>query len=786
MNELSAAFQVSGEAKSPKQAITQYLQQYPDSSLANILEDHQQRTKLNMVADDILSGFLSPNAYDCTPVRNFLREVLAGVIFESTISNLSRPEFINTWIIHIFSEGESEIMNAIDAGVEGARNQGVTTSKSSVDVRNSSLGSVDNPGPSSQIPSKPDQQLNNIDKATFDALKETTRLSNVIAVQDAQAHNTQQGANTSSVAGTCSRESCNAAFVPSTPNVAQGPSNRQTEDFKADSNDQPQDTYELYAKEPVLSTHSSQTPSQAPVNSPISAGKSDGTSLTLYGAYVSVDDGSQSSDQGAIRSKPTSDYLLQIEPVPSRCTGWMVFRKYADFESLHETLETISRLNKIKSFTDKHPILPPWKGQAKQPLARNLERYLQDALQHEALAESNRMKRFLEKDTRLGHQSVNSSTKSGSLLPSQASFENMGKGFLDALTSAPKGFAGGSKNVISGVTGALGNVAASSRRTPSSFPVENNQDLKDPFNFTPDQVECSRSPRPLPKLDTNTQEDSSSSPFGETRASPAIETHCDDSSLASGVGVLNDTYCNPSLYDSRKSSLSVGKQSTADVQPYESDIDSQKFSGPCDDPINKKCNESAGLPSPDCGPAETPSYPSQTGADAVRRSNHSITNEETQIAIELIFAVINELYSMSSAWNIRKTLLNAAKSYILRPGSPNLEMIRASLQDSIIDPQTSDEALAQYLTNLRENAFPTEDELKAWPPSPSETEKEHLRDAARKVFVQRGIPQTLMSVMGAAASREALGKIFDCLQVETVARGLAFSLLMQALRAVIL
>ena len=785
MNELSAAFQVSGETKSPEQTITQYLQLSPDSSLANILEHHQQRTKLNMVADDILSGFLSPKAYECAPVRSFLREVLAGVIFESTVSNLSRPEFINTWIIHIFSEGESEIMNAIDAGVEGAQNQGVTTSKSSVDVRNSPLDSVDNSGPSSQIQPKPDQQSNDIDKATSEALKETKRLSNMIAVQNAQTDNIQQRANASSIATTCSRESRGAAFVSATANIAQGPSNGQTEDFKADKN-QPQDTYELCAKEPVLSPHLSKAPSQAPVHSPIPTGTLNGTSLTLHGAYVSVDDGSQSSDQGTIRSKPTSDYLLQIEPVPSRCTGWMVFRKYADFESLHETLETISRLNKIKAFTDKHPTLPPWKGQTNQLLARNLEQYLQDALQHDTLAESNRMKRFLEKDTRLGHQSVDSCTKSGSLLPSQASFENVGKGFLDALTNAPKGFAGGSKNVISGVTGAFGNVAASSRRTPSSFPIENNQGFKDSPNFTPDQGEGSRSPRPLRKLDMNTEEDSSSSPSGEARAYSPIETHYSDSSPSSGAGVLNDTYCNPSLYDTRTRSSSVGKQSTQDALSYESEIDSQSFSKPCNDPINKECNESAGLPPLDCGLAGTPSYPSQTGSDAARRSNHSITNEETQMAIELIFAVINELYSLSSAWNIRKTLLNAAKSYILRPGSPNLETIRTSLQDSIIDPQTSDEALAQHLTNLRENAFPTEDELKAWPPSPNETEKERLRDAARKVFVQRGIPQTLMSVMGAAASREALGKIFDCLQVETVARGLAFSLLMQALRAMIL
>ena len=63
-----------------------------------------------------------------------------------------------------------------------------------------------------------------------------------------------------------------------------------------------------------------------------------------------------------------------------------------------------------------------------------------------------------------------------------------------------------------------------------------------------------------------------------------------------------------------------------------------------------------------------------------------------------------------------RTLLNAAKTYILRPGSPTLETIRTLLQDSMIESHTSDDAVGEYLKKLRENALPTEDELNAWPP----------------------------------------------------------------------
>ena len=66
----------------------------------------------------------------------------------------------------------------------------------------------------------------------------------------------------------------------------------------------------------------------------------------------------------------------------------------------------------------------------------------------------------------------------------------------------------------------------------------------------------------------------------------------------------------------------------------------------------------------------------------------------------------------------------------------------------------------------------------------TEGQKEELRVKARALLVAKGMPQALSSVMGAAASGEALGKVFDCLQVPSVSRGLIFGLMLQALRVV--
>ena len=167
----------------------------------------------------------------------------------------------------------------------------------------------------------------------------------------------------------------------------------------------------------------------------------------------------------------------------------------------------------------------------------------------------------------------------------------------------------------------------------------------------------------------------------------------------------------------------------------------------------------------------------------MNKKNAPITEEETRVSIELIFAIITELYSLSSAWTIRLSLLSAAKTFLLRPQNPQLESIRALLQDSVIDANFSDAGLAAHINKTRENTLPTEEELKRWPAELTQDEKEKLRVKARKLLVERGMPQALTSVMGQAASGEALGRVFDCLQMEEVARGLIFALLLQALRA---
>lgn len=760
LNELAAAFAATGvSATETHTIIDRYLESAPDSSLANILSEEEQRKKLNMIADDILSNFLDPKAYSCSPVRDFLRETFAGLVLESTVISLSRPEFINDWIVYLLQDGESEIMHAIDAGVEGARSQGIGTSNVPDNIKKIPFELKGEKPGESVILEQPSTQN---DQAMDEALLEAKRLSAIMSREKSQS-NSERLPNHADPQELhrLSESTHEGSMQPRTAISVLGP---MVEDRMA-SSDPPE------PGSPPMSPGLEGTPKLSP------QGDASLPPVSLHNARVMVDDDGAGIERGTVKSRPTWDYLLQIEPASTRSTGWMVFRKYSDFLSLHEMLETVSRLNRLQSFSEQFPTLPSWKGKTRQSLARDLESYLQQAMKHESLAETDRMRRFLEKE---GGPSEITTAKPVFSFPSQSAFENMGKGVLGALTNAPKGMAGGGRAVFEGVTGVFGGAGHS--RKPTNTPERQTQHRT---NASHSKVESTKS-----EWTHDLARDRSSSALAQSPTLVSRKSEGDDPSALSATPVSFAESARDEISDlpslSNRSSGAYVTVNGQDAWASESTLTTSEDRKSIESNVRAEDTTDAEHHAP-ASPESQPEIESVSDSGPVmRRQRQPITADETQIAVELIFAVINELYTLSSAWNIRRTLLNAAKTYILRPGSPTLETIRELLQDSMIESHTSDEALGEYVRKLRENALPTEAELKAWPPSPSDQEKAQLRDTARRLFVQRGIPQALTSVMGQAASREALEKIFDSLQVESVARGFVFSVLLQGLRVLTL
>ncbi|KAI9877389.1 MAG: hypothetical protein M1830_004039 [Pleopsidium flavum] len=811
IHELSAALMTVGSPALPAaEAVEVYLRKNPESNLANMLSSNQQRKKLKSVANDILQNLLDARVYDCEPARVFLRELLAGVVLEMTVQSCSKAEWINGWILCLLEEGEPEFMNAIDAGVGGAaanedRNAPACT------LANQDHRDATGSRNSADLGTSGDEDLIQRTCKAEDSVEEATlevrQLNELIAAEDARRGQEQRpsgdydaGPSDRTINGPARRGSSQSDLYLDDRTLLEA-SNvedaRSEESASATSDTGSASTFTSFDQIlptqalAALTSVATQTPAAAPAH------------LALQDANISIFDDSLPGEKSNIRAKPTADYLLQVEPASSQHPGWMIARKYADFETLHEVLRRISVVSGITSFAERHSSLPGWKGQTRSSLREGLERYIQDALTYNRLAESEGMKRFFDKDQGLGKTTSSAYGKVGFGFPSPAAFETMGKGMLDVLSSAPKGAAGGGKTLLGGVTGVLGGVGSIGQRkaasmdnpggvhrddgrSSSSLPLKNSMssmstavgDDRGGFDVDPSKIS------PLPRRLTDTKSNASKAdvlppkrPLHSARRyegeNPAGPGHQDSSTLNIPREALHfppppsdipDDY--GSLTQSSRLSSSSNDHST---------VHSSSSTAPTSSLSASHTATSSSLKSP-CTTSMAPT-------PSIRKSNDAMTEKETQITVELLFAVISELYTLSSAWNIRRTLLNAARTYLLRPGNPNLEAIRLLLQNSIIDSNTSDAGLAAHIQKVRESALPTDEERKAWPEPPSDEEKETLRRKARKLLVERGMPQALTSIMGAAASSEALGRVFDCLQDEDVARGLMFALVLQGIKA---
>lgn len=787
LNELSTAALTSpGSFNNDfSNAVYKYLEASPESNLANVLDVEQQTKKLQAISEEILQKFLEPKAYACDPVKIFLREVLACLILEATVKRCSDAAWINGWIIDLLEDGEPELLSAIDVGVSGARSnasKGVSSTSP-----NGPTHYNERSEPTSDQASKLEHRrtLSRAEGAMEEAMQEAKRLSELIAAEEAMKKQNPDG----------SMSSENTTVGQMTPTSSQSELDRFSDDSLQNPTDgnlitmqssEPESSFTSFDQ--IISRGRSstlQSDSSGLRSSPVAP-------MTLHNANVSIfDDGEKAS----ARAKPTAEYLLQIEPVSSHYPGWMIARKYADFETLHEVLRRISVVSGVPKFAQKHGTLPSWKSLTKSSLRSDLEGYLQDALSYDRLAESEGMKRFLEKDQGNARTSP-SAQKGGFSFPSPAAFETMGKGMLDVLASAPKGAAGGGKAILGGVSGVLGGVGSLGQRRQSQAPSPYAPKSDDANSNSPasmarksqDSVRSSfslpgeaRRPPPLPprsSVHIQTREESIT-PLKQILPEAALD-----------ITLQNGSPTKPSIYHpSREEELqfhlppppseipddynTIEASTAANELPiaYGSVADTSSIT---DQSPTRQSTSSA----------RPPEFSRASSTLPKREKPLPLDQKETRVAIELFFAVINELYTLSSAWNIRRTLLNAARGFLLRPGNPKLEDIRLLLQKTMIEANTSDANLAAHVYKLRASTLPTEEELKTWPPPPTEEEKEKLRVKARKLLVERGMPQALTAVMGAAASGEALGRVFDALQIQEVARGFMFALLQQGVRAI--
>ncbi|RYC56674.1 hypothetical protein CHU98_g9537 [Xylaria longipes] len=815
--------------------IYNYLATHTDAPLSNLLNKRQQVAKFKIVAEDLL-GFLEKSSYDCDPARAFLREILSTVVLEGTLQTCSKAEWINAWIVYLLESGETDLSQAIDDAIQDQKAFGdVDGNVGNIGLSRGNRNSyeLDRQRRKDMVHKK---KLSKADEEMEKATEEMKRLNEMIAEADKTKPASQPVASEGSNPKSILKKSTNERDLgtqSSANNVSV-----EASDSSIISSQSVRNSLHIGEAEVARHSHSPVSP-RSPTNSssqsapPITSqeaapaqrftsfdqlvppakdeGSEDGGSskpppLTIHNASVTIHD-EVGTDNGRLRSKPTWEYLLQIEPSSSHYSGWMVMKTYTQFEGLHESLRRIANISGATAFLEAHSHFPGWKLHTRSSLRGEIERYMRNACGEKSLAESEAMKRFLDRgqDPKMG---VNRGF----------SFESMGKGMLDVIQNAPKGALDSGKVVMGGVTGVFGNIGlgpkratnaslqeiqttqgsssrSSSSTRPVSLPVLSRMDTAPVINGSKiprDSLDSQRSsivsiqPGKIPPMDRRHSSqadldlDSSLHPARADRWEPKSSVSAASSrvhSRASSTAAARSPLRSPS--EASLSNLKLPPPPNEITDDYGSPTSTRlsmdsypRFSNSFTSPIRTSLDQQPRL--------------SQTNGSAKRLVKHflPLSEQETRVAIELLFAVINELYTLSSAWNIRRTLLTAAKSFLLRPGNPSLISIQSLIQDSLLDANTSDDGLAMHIRKLRENSLPTEEERKAWPADLTAAEKEELREKARKLFIQSSVPTALMGIMGQSATNEALGRVFDCLQIEEVARGLFFGLILQAVRVV--
>ncbi|KAI3395031.1 hypothetical protein diail_1854 [Diaporthe ilicicola] len=821
-------------------AVYNYLASNPDSNLSHLLSQRHQASKFKSVAEDLL-GFLDRPTHDCDPAKTFLREILASVILEMSLQTCSKAEWINGWIVYLLEAGEPDFSQAIDVGMQTGPEAANNAAFADIDGNVGNIGLTKGNRSSLELEkarrresaqahkkklSKADEEM--------EVLEEMKRMNQMLLDEDARrskdfrAFQEGKGPQASTkeevsqrLADALQRNADELDIQAKPPAVSKPTPDRTdtpatsisglhtSEKAASSSSDErpskefPPTPQSIDSQSPKAATQHSHQQSFTSFDQIVPPGQDDSDQsdaeakkvapLTLHNAKITIyDDGTV--DKNRIRTKPTWDYLIQIEPSSSHYSGWMIVRQYFDFEKLHEVLRRIATISGITAFTEQHKELPQFKVHTRESLRGELERYLRDACWYKALAESEGMKRFLDKDQ--GHTRTES--KSG-----LQAVESFGKNVFGALTSAPKGVAEGGKAIAGGVTGVFGNFGLSRKPTTQSLPEVAG-------NGNANRLSVSTPPRADSSLTVNT--------LNSARKSRDSLDSQRSSIIATQPGKM------PPM-ERRPSYQSQGEPDSENPQPPRSDRWDKASPSAMSSRANSRASSIAPLRSPLKSPStlsldalrlppppdSMPDDWSSPGSPHISRSQENIldlssqgkrsstggskqprptrqhsriSEQETRVAVELVFAIINELYSLSSAWNFRRTLLAAAKSFLLRPGNPSLVSIQKMIQESVIEANSSDEGIAAHLRKMRENTLPTEEELKAWPPESSQEEKDKLRDKARKLLIQSGVPAALSGVMGQNATTEALGRIFDCLQIEEVARGLMFGIMLQGMRVI--
>lgn len=807
--ELSTALESTNFQSAPGASIANYVEDDPSSALAQLLDQDLQKRKYRLTAEDILQSFLERRLIECHPAKVFLHEVLAGIILPMTVDKFSEADWINNLIIFLLDEEVNEANPIVQLG-EAFQNEPEECHLQDGE------GCEDDP--------KKKARLSKSEAAMQQAIKEAEELTKMIEEEERRkksGETRRPDHMSSSSISLPPNDGGRAVFGIETPTRPR--SNTTTASVAGPSRSEA--VKKVFTNFDQIVTPSLPSPSDP--------------KESLHNAFITVMDLSTSPNQSTppdrpFRSKPVSEeYLIQIEPHTSySIPGWIVTRRYTDIESLHEILVKLSRISGVENFRLNHSDIPNWKGATRDQLRKGLEIYLNDALREQVLAQSEGMKRFLEKGDSWTANSPVSNTFSNLTKgwPNPKLFKNVGGNVLGAFTKGPQG---AGKAFLEGVANGVGVMRRSqSSYTKLTLPEEGEGEGRRIGVYNPPKVAGEKGSVAIVH-DSGVVQENQAKETG-TNGIDGLSNDLLRGSFDS-VAEIDDTP------GSRNEEVEFSIPPPINIQDDFLDFPPTSIERP---PLPPRPATTAAIPTGDgCTPEDVNTTYNQEGeanatsdisssqspeemslnetiastlplplAAEVTKHNPSsspLSEQETQLIVEIAFAILSELFALSSAWMLRRSLLNVARNIMLRPGNNSLDATRLFIQEKFFEQVTTDEAISEHILKLREALFPSKDKIEASEKVVKESrkagakrggldasggieasknfeegEREERREKARRLLLERGMPGVLEGVMGQAACRECLGKVFDCLQVKHVARGVVCGLLLEVVRAV--
>ncbi|KAF3902531.1 hypothetical protein ABW21_db0204995 [Orbilia brochopaga] len=833
MQELSQALNGTRDIKA---GIRTYIRKNRESSLAIMLNKGYQRRELGYCAQEIVEQYATEDLKVCEPVVMFLRHVLRSTVLWNMVEKFSEPEFINEWIIYLFEykestgpskEGVGAVLQAFDRSVAGA-------AQTSLPAVSTIATSVPEFATRSPTGSSIKDEFYAVAQALDETVGNDTQADLPIVpppiLQDSQFMTqspTQSPIQSQSQSPITRKENLptfptqanginghhhsESARYESIPNGKTSVEERRSLDLASNGRNQSQaqSRNQSQNQSPIdVQSHSpiggslkrnssnassrvslsemSMTPyktssesSRSGIDPQINGEQPKRVGVNLLNARVTVlDTGPAFNPPRVLKSKPKAPFMIQLEPLDA--AGWIVMKSYQDFEALHDTLiklATPTGSTKYKlAYTEG---LPSWRDRTADELVALLELFLRIALSEEGLAGSETLYKFFQKDEVRREREKQERIENNVFWRSGAQIENMGKNVLGAITKAPQSASDSGKAFLGGIKKAL------TSQSPVQMPAERDNG-RSPFAFIKQNISRST----LGGADDSVMSEKSSMSLDRDDASISSQAPARgrfslriDFPRPFSIGEPN-----PPLPARRSESATRSRAST--YQPLNGTDDPQ-FSRPPS--LLEEQAEGAAEPTLMFDAADSqlngislpppPSEIDNVTANAAA-AYEGISEQETQYVLEIMFSIINELYGLSTAWMIRRSFLNIAKSVMLLPGNSTLSNMRNMIQADVLEANTSPEAIADYVRQVRKNSLPTAAETDDWEKThtPRTTEeKEELRRRARKVLSE-SLPQGLTALLGVNQTKEALSQLFDALQERDVARGLWTSLLAKAVQ----